>query len=358
MGDFIYLDSASTTPALPCALRAFNNAIIDSFGNPSSAHAFGMRARDALEDARARIAKCINADPEEIIFTSGATESAKLAISSIEDAGYTIFPSLLEHHAVSENCDYSSIHFGDAPTAAAVMLVNNETGEIPSKPKTGAWICDATSALGHIPVDVEKLGCSHLFGGSHKFGGIPGAGFLFARKGAPLSPIFRGGGQERGARAGTESVALVAAMASALEWQCENMTRNLIHVSMGLHPFMIQSLERLGVEFLLNSPVDSNGTANASPYILNLSFPGVEGSALVLLLSKMGVMVSAGAACTTGDNAPSHVLMAMYGDEARARSAIRISFSHENTVKEVEVAAERIAEAVRTLRGISAGATS
>lgn len=353
----IYLDHASTTPPLPVALQAFNEAIEDSFGNPSSAHAFGQEAREVLEEARARIAKCIGAEPEEIYFTSGATEAAKLAISSFEYAGYTVLSSRLEHHAVSENCDYRSIHAVGAPSAAAVMLVNNETGEIPSKPKTGAWICDATSALGHIPVDVERLGCSHLFGGSHKFGGIPGAGFLFARKGAPLSPIFRGGGQERGARAGTESVALVAAMASALEWQCENMMRNLIHVSMGLHPFMIQSLEGLGVEFLINAKLE-NGTANASPYILNLSFPGVEGSALVLLLSKMGVMVSAGAACTTGDNAPSHVLMAMYGDEARARSAIRISFSHENTVEEIEAAAERIAEAVRTLRGISAGATS
>lgn len=355
----IYLDHASTTPPLPVALQAFNEAIEDSFGNPSSAHAFGQEAREVLEEARARIANCICAKPEEIVFTSGATEAAKLAISSLERTGQFIFCSPYEHHAVSENVDQSlsgRIRFLDT-ACRAVMLVNNETGDIfDFKSESAGYrysICDATSALGHIPVDVKKIGCDYLFGGAHKFGGIPGAGFLYVRENAPIIPIFQGGGQERGARAGTESVAIISAMAAALEWQCENMTKNLIHVSMGLHPFMIQSLEGLGVEFLINAKLE-NGTANASPYILNLSFPGVEGSALVLLLSKMGVMVSAGAACTTGDNAPSHVLMAMYGDEGRARSAIRISFSHENTVEEIEAAAERIAEAVRTLRGISA----
>lgn len=349
----IYLDHASTTPVLPCALNAFNKAIADSFGNPSSAHAYGQRARELLEDSRARIAKCIGADPEEIIFTSGATEAAKLAIYSLEKSSQFVFASPYEHHAVSENVvrDTNFVRsLGES--SCAVMLVNNESGQILDF-KTGVTdfrysICDATSSLGHIKVDVNELGCDYLFGGAHKFGGIPGAGFLYAKKGAPVVPIFRGGGQERGARAGTESVALVAAMASALEWQTENMRENLLHAR-NLYTFMIAELVSKKVDLLLNA-----NDGNVSPYILNLSFPGVEGSALVLLLSKMGVMVSAGAACTTGDNAPSHVLMAMYGDEDRARSAIRISFSHDNTVKEVKITAEKIAEAVGTLRGIAA----
>ena len=348
----IYLDNASTCPPLQCAIDAFNDTLLLSFGNPSSAHAYGQRARDALEDARARIAKCINADPEEIIFTSGATEAAKLAIHSLEKSGQFVFASPYEHHAVGENIVKDPNFVRSAgESSRAVMLVNNETGTVfDFKSDTERFrysICDATSALGHIPIDVKELGCSYLFGGAHKFGGLPGAGFLYAEKDAPIVPIFQGGGQERGARAGTESVALISAMASALEWQDERIGSNFLHVQ-ELRSEMMTRLH-------LCEPVLFNGQiSDSSPYILNVSFPGVEGSALVLLLSKMGVMVSAGAACTTGDNAPSHVLMAMYGDENRARSAIRISFSHETTLEEVKLAAEKIAEAVKTLRNISA----
>lgn len=348
----IYLDNASTYPPLQCAIDAFNDTLLLSFGNPSSAHAYGQRARDALEDARARIAKCINAEPEEIFFTSGATEAAKLAIHSLEESGQFVSATAYEHHAVSDNivkCPNFSQGFRDRSRAA--MLVNNETGYVLDfKFCTQGFrysICDATSALGHIPIDVKELGCSYLFGGAHKFGGLPGAGFLYAEKDAPIAPLFQGGGQERGARAGTESVALISAMASALEWQEYRIGSNFLHAQ-GLKSEMMTRL-------YLCEPVLFNGDlSNSSPYILNVSFPGVEGSALVLLLSRMGVMVSAGAACTTGDNAPSHVLMAMYGDEERARSAIRISFSHENTLEEVKLAAEKIAEAVSTLRNLSA----
>lgn len=348
----IYLDHASTTPVLPCALEAFRRVLSENFGNPSSAHTYGQNARDALEDARERIAKCINADPGEIFFTSGATEAAKLAIHSLEESGQSVFVSPYEHHAVSENIvKCPTFTQGPGDRSRAVMLVNNETGTVSDfKSDTERFrysICDATSALGHIPVDVKELGCSYLFGGAHKFGGIPGAGFLYAKKDVPIVPIFQGGGQERGARAGTESVALISAMASALEWQDERIGSNFFHAN-GLNSEMMKRL-------YLCEPVLFNGkTSDSSPYILNVSFPGVEGSALVLLLSKMGVMVSAGAACTTGDNAPSHVLMAMYGDEDRARSAIRISFSHENTIEDVRIAAEKITEAVSVLRSIGA----
>ena len=158
--------------------------------------------------------------------------------------------------------------------------------------------------------------------------------------------MISGGGQERGFRAGTESVALACAMAEALEWKCLHMDEIFgriedlwLEMATQLYPF---------------KPVLFNCVKNCSPYILNVSFPGVEGSALALMLSKRGVMVSTGAACTTGDNAPSHVLMAMYGDEARARSAIRISFSWDTTPSDVATAAEKIVECVNFLRGIGA----
>ena len=347
--DYIYLDSAATEKPLQCALQAFEEAIKNSFGNPSSAHAFGQRAREALEDARARIAKCIGAKPEEVFFVSGATEGCAAVLRTLHDAGYYIEESPFEHHAVSENIPYPK---GDKicdTKAFATMLVNNETGEIFTPKKENEFqklFCDLTSAVGHIPVDVNDLGIDYGVFSAHKFGGFPGIGCVYAREGVPLEPMISGGGQERGFRAGTESVALACAMAEALEWKCLHMDEIFgriedlwLEMATQLYPF---------------KPVLFNCVKNCSPYILNVSFPGVEGSALALMLSKRGVMVSTGAACTTGDNAPSHVLMAMYGDEARARSAIRISFSWDTTPSDVATAAEKIVECVNFLRGIGA----
>ena len=296
-----------------------------------------------MEDARARIAKCMDCNPEEVYFTSTATEAAKLALFSLAVDDYEVMPSALEHHSVSENIN--EIKFGGI--SVAKMLVQNETGSILSKPDGDDgtyWLCDATAAVGHIPVSFKDLGCDYLIADGIKFGGVSGAAFLIARDGAPLYPLIRGGGQERGMRAGTENVPAICAMASALEWQCEHMDENLRHVHK-LYLLMLQLLD----DYQLNVGGD---TANVSPYILNVSFPGVEGTALALYLSKMGVMVSTGAACSNGLNEPSHVLMAMYGDEARARSAIRISFSHTTTEEEVKTAAEKIVLAVKTLRGL------
>lgn len=330
----IYLDNAATARPLTVALEAYREA---PFGNPSSGHLYGQRAREALEEARVTVAECIGARPEEIVFTSGATEAAKTAIYSAEMNRKLVVCDPCEHHAVSENVSKSK---RTGRPVLAMMLVNNETGVIE---EAADYICDATSALGHIPVDVRKLGCSFLFGGAHKFGGVPGAGLLYVRTGVKAHPLFRGGGQERGMRAGTENVPAICAMAAALKWQTENMERNTLHV-MRLKAEMLNRLK--GTEYLVNA------VGETSPYILNLSFPGTENGALVLMLSNRGVMVSAGAACTTGDNAPSHVLMAMYGDEARARSAIRISFAHDTTEDEVRIAASEIVDTVALLRGM------
>ena len=347
--DVIYMDSAATEKPLLCALEAFYDALDLSFGNPSSAHAYGQRAREALEDARSRIAKCIGAKPEEVFFVSGATEGCTQVLWSLHQEGYYIKESPFEHHAVSENIPFPKNDENHDTTAYATMLVNNEIGQILPMPERKSWdeliFSDLTAAVGHIPVNVKELKLDYGVFAAHKFGGIPGIGVVYAREDAPLVALLSGGGQERGARAGTESVALACAMAKALEWQCEHMEENMKRVQ-HLNDLMCGLLTISGTELLFNF---AEGMP-LSPYVLNVSFPGVEGSALALLLSKEGVMVSTGAACTTGDNAPSHVLMELYGDEARARSAIRISFSWDTTEEEVVKAVEKIVECVRMLR--------
>ena len=337
----IYLDSAAAYPVLPCALDALTHT---SQGNPNSAHAAGEAARDALEQARSKIAAIIGAKPEQIHFFPAATAAAQTAIYSLTAAGYGVVRYDTEHHAVL-NSTYiereTAQSRGANGIAYARMLANNETGEIYAPPEREPgmpWLCDATAAVGHIPVTVEQLGCTYLIADAMKFGGVPGAAFLYVAPGAPFFPMIEGG---------TPSVALIAAMAAALEWQTEHMRENTIRMN-SLRFGMINELLEIS-DSTLNTPYES---AETIPHIINRSLPGVDGKALALLLSKEGVCVSAGAACTTGNNAPSHVLMAMYHDETRARSAIRISLSHENTAAECEQAAKKIAECVAHLRAI------
>lgn len=330
----IYLDHAAETPPIKEALEAYHNA---PFGNPSSGHLYGQRAREALEEARNTVAECMGCKSSNVYFVSTATEGLAWALNSMYMAGVEAIVSPYEHHSVSENKKdlISRVKCGCS------MLVNNETGDIYSKPNgVDYWLCDATAAVGHMKVDFNS---DVLVADGLKFGGVPGAAFVLARDGVPLIPLFRGGGQERGMRAGTENVPAICAMAAALKWQTENMERNTLHV-MRLKAEMLNRLK--GTDYLVNA------MGETSPYILNVSFMGVENGALALMLSNRGVMVSTGAACTTGDNAPSHVLMAMYGDEERARSAIRISFSHDTTEDEVRIAASEIVECVEMLRGM------
>lgn len=339
----IYFDNAAMARQLPCALEAYRSA---AFGNPSSEHAVGQNARDALEQARERIAFLMGCEPAEVYFTSTATEAAAWSIKSLQEEGCHVIPFAYDHHAVSENISV----FDGSKLAFSRMLANNETGEIydaPERPDNEYWLCDATAAVGHIPVSFKSLGCDYLIADGIKFGSVPGAAFLIAHKGAPLSPIIRGGGQERGMRSGTENVPAICAMASALEWKCENMEQNTQKVA-AMRQMLVQSLSRIP-NHKWNTPFEKP----CLPHILNISFDGVDAHALALLFSKQGVMISAGAACSNGLNEPSHVILAMFGDEDRARSAVRISLSHENTPDECVEAAEKIAECVKYLRDLN-----
>lgn len=342
----IYLDHAAMTRPLPCALEAYRTA---PFGNPSSEHAAGQRARDALEQAREKIAKLMDCESEEIYFTSTATEAAAMAINALQIAGYDVISSSVEHHSVSENAVgfCAKTYSATAKIAYAKMLYNNETGDKITPPFLNAlWLCDATAAVGHVPVSFKELGCDYLIADALKFGGVPCAAFLIAKNGAPLTPLIRGGGQERGMRSGTENVPAICAMAAALEWQIKHMAENAAKLTKMQDFIQVQLNEIPNIKW--NTPFDHPYL----PHILNVSFMGVDAHALALILSKEGVMVSAGAACSNGKNEPSHVIMAMFGVEARARSAIRISLSHENTMEECSVAVEKIKNAVEYLRGV------
>lgn len=340
----IYLDHAAMTPPIPAALEAYHAA---PFGNPSSEHAVGRAARDALEQAREKIAALMDCETTGIVyFMSTATEAAALAISSLEQTGFDVFPSNLEHHAVSENITGAE----SWDSCYARMLAQNETGELLSPPELSEpdlWLCDATAAVGHIPVSFCGLGADYFLADGIKFGSVPGAAFLIAKKGAPLHPIIRGGGQERGMRSGTENVPAICAMAAALEWQTEHMEENTQHVA-ALRHMLFQMLSRIP-DHQWNTPFEKP----CVPHILNVSFDGVDAHALAMLLSREGVMVSPGAACSNGLNEPSHVIMSMYHDEARARSAVRISLSHQNTADEIAEAGKKITEAVSYLRSLS-----
>lgn len=340
----IYLDNAAMTKPLPCAIEAYNNT---PFGNPSSEHHIGQEARTALENARYTIAKLMDCEPNEVYFTSTATEAAALAIKSLEAEGYHVIPSAVEHHAVSENCE----PFAGSGLAFATMLGQNETGEILRAPEqTGEWeywLCDATAAVGHIPVSFKNICCDYLLADAIKFSGVPGAAFLVAKQGAPLSPLIRGGGQERGMRSGTENVPAICAMAAALEWQYEHMEENIQKLG-ALRSMLFYSLSEIP-DHKWNTPLNTP----CLPHILNISFDGVDARALALRLSAEGVMVSPGAACSNGLNEPSHVIMALYHDEARARSAVRLSLSHENTADEIVEACAKIKSVVSQLRSLS-----
>ena len=342
----IYLDNAAMTRPLPCALEAYRTA---PFGNPSSEHAVGQRARIALENARYCMAKILDCETWEVYFTSTATEAAALALNSLKESGYSVVCSPLEHHAVSENAPGMKFSNPRGTEAFAWLLAQNETGEIftfGENYKERMWLCDATAAVGHIPVSFKNLGADFLIFDALKFGGVPGAAVLIAKQGAPLSPLIRGGGQEHGMRCGTENLPAICAMAAALEWQIKHMAENAAKLTKMQNFIQVQLNEIPNIKW--NTPFDHPHL----PQILNVSFMGVDAHALALILSKEGVMVSAGAACSNGKNEPSHVIMAMFGVEARARSAIRISLSHENTMEECSVAVEKIKNAVEYLRGV------
>jgi cysteine desulfurase len=371
--DLIYLDNNATTPLLPAVWEAMCPYATRTYGNPGSAHRAGRHARQALEDARERVAHCLNAQPDEVLFTSGATEANNLALFGLagDPPGY-LLASPIEHPSVTEPlrhlarsgfdleflpCDHLGLikasdiaaRLRPSTRLVSVMLVNNETGtrepiaELARSTDKVPFHCDAVQAVGRIPVDFHQLQVSVLTASAHKFHGPRGVGLLLVRHGVKLRPQLFGGHQEQGIRPGTEAVALAVGLAEALQLACRDMTQRLNHIQ-SLRQRFLAVLSAEGVSFTLNGPIE-----DGLPHTLNLSFPGLKADLLLMSLDLASVACSTGSACSSGSLLPSPVLQAMALSPERLGSAMRFSLSHLLTREEVEEAASRIGGVVQRL---------
>lgn len=342
----INFDKAAATPLHPAAKRAFLHACQ---GNPSSAHALGRQAKSELEQARQAIARCLNCEPGEVYFTSGATESCNWMMHCLSLNGRKVYPFSDVHHAVSEYpVPHARGNEGVSSGNVAASLVNNETGQVcsvsPLRAVCGGLIgLDATAAVGHLPVDFKALGADYMAFGGHKFGAPKGIGALIVRKGVPVRPMIFGGAQERGMRGGTVSVPLACAMAAALEWHTAHMEENITHL-IDLRDRLLRCLTENGVAHQVN------GGKNTAAHILSLTFPDVYGASLAAALNDKGIMVSTGSACSSGSNRPSDVLRAAGLTSQEALSTLRFSFDENNTPEEARTVAGIIAELIPSLK--------
>ena len=369
--NLIYLDSNSTTPLLPEVWEAMRPYALEVFANPASAHSAGRAARRALEDNRERLAALLGAHPDEVVFTSGATEANNLAVTSLAgDAPGELVASALEHPSVGEPVAHlagNGFRHVDWPVnpdgvvrldalpgllrpetrLVALMLVNHETGvvqpvrEIESQAGRLSYVhCDAVQAVGKIPVDFHALGVVTLSLSAHKFHGPRGIGALLVRRGVRLRPLTRGGHQQQGRRPGTEPVALVVGMVAALE---------VAIGAMGERAEKVRLLRRTmlaGIEGARPFVVNGEGL----PSTLNVSFPGLRADALLMSLDLAGVACSTGAACSSGSLLPSPVLRAMGVPEDVLRGALRFSFHAGLTEEQMAEAARRVVAVVARLR--------
>ena len=358
MKQIIYADNAATTKLDIEAFEAMKIYLLDDYSNPSQPYSFSRNSKRAIKEARKIIADCINAEPDEIYFTSGGSESDNWAIKGIVSIGAKgeVLTSEIEHHAVLNACQSLAgkgitISYvkptkegvitksvlkdavSDNTKLVSIMFVNNEVGTIqPIKElcdeahKSGALFhTDAVQAVGHLKIDVKELGIDLLSASAHKFNGPKGIGFLYIKKGLPIASFIDGGAQENGYRAGTENVASIIGMAVALKNNCANIEKNASY---------IKELEQLVLTNIGETPYFRNGGDNILSGIMSLSFPNMEGEALLHRLDLMGIMVSTGAACDSVKTQISHVLSALGVKEDLAKGTIRISLGKNNTKEE------------------------
>ena len=378
----VYADNAATTRMSRAAIGAMLPYMETIYGNPSSLHSVGQQAAAALLSARERIARCLNAAPREIYFTSGGSEADNQALLSAARLGERkgkkhILSTAFEHHAVlhmlqrleNEGFEVELLPVGPIGTMTAqqvknalredtclvtVMYANNEIGSILPVGEIGA-VCreagvpfhtDAVQAAGHIPIDVKAQNIDMLSLSAHKFHGPKGIGVLYARQGVSLTSLIEGGAQERGKRAGTENLPAIMGMASALEDACAHMDENAKAVS-ALRDRLIRGLSRIPHSALNGDPV------NRLPGNVSFCFEGVEGESLLLLLDAKGICASSGSACTSGSLDPSHVLLAIGRTRELARGSLRLSLCAQNTDEDVDRILEAVPETVQYLRGSS-----
>ena len=378
----VYADNAATTQISERALQAMMPAFREHYGNPSSLHTLGQNQNELLQDARARVAKCLGCEPREIYFTSGGSEADNQAIRSAAVYGAKkgkkhIISTPFEHHAVLHTLDqlkkegfevtYLDVKEGHNITAQQVkdairedtclvttMYANNEIGSVLPIAEIGA-ICkeagvpfhtDAVQAVGHIAIDVKAQNNDMLSLSGHKFHGPRGVGALYCRKGLPLVNIIEGGAQERGKRAGTENTPAILGMTVAMEDACANLEENNA-ISRRHRDRLIEGLSKIPHSALNGDPV------NRLPGNVSFCFEGIEGESLLLLLDAQGICASSGSACTSGSLDPSHVLLSIGRVHDVAHGSLRLSVCHLNTDEEVDHMLKVIPEVVQLLRNMS-----
>ena len=378
----IYADNAATTKMSQAAIRAMLPYLDGIYGNPSSLHSAGQAAKEALESARAVMARGLGCDPREITFTSGGSEADNQAIRTAAWLGAKkgkkhIVSTAFEHHAVLHTLEalekegfevtLLDVHGDGLITAeevaaairpdtclVTVMYANNEVGTVEPIAEIGA-VCrekgvlfhtDAVQAAGHLPIDVVKEHIDLLSLSAHKFHGPKGVGVLYARKGIPLRNLICGGAQERGKRAGTENLPAIMGMAAAFEEALANMDQRAAQVT-ALRDRLIDGLGQIP-HSLLNGHRTERLPGNVS-----FCFEGIEGESLLLLLDDKGVEASSGSACTSGSLDPSHVLLALGRPHEIAHGSLRLTLSHETTVEEVDYMIDAVTQVVAYLRSIS-----
>lgn len=357
----IYLDWSATTPLSDVAKQVIIEHL-DDFGNPSSSYEFGRKSRVLIEEARECIAKCINANPHEIYFTSGGSEANTWALSS-----YTSIASNIEHHSIRANYDNIRVNmngiinpqsfsfidhrYSKLFELASCMMVNNELGTIQPVNEIAAIMhgkgmlfhVDAVQALPHMTIDVKDINCDMLSASGHKFGAPKGIGFLYVKEGTKISPLIHGGKQEMGLRGGTENTLGILAMAAALEDTVKHMEERNAYVKKLRDKMLDQLLKIEGAH--LNGSLENRVVSN-----INIRFDGVSGARLVTLCDLYGICISSGSACNEGQAIPSHVLKAIGLADTEALNSVRITIGHQNTEEEINTAADIITQLVERIR--------
>lgn len=376
---FIYADNAATTKMSDTAIKAMLPYLNEIYANPSSVHLLGQRSAAALFNARQQIAQVLGCAPREIYFTSGGSEADNQALISAAALGKAqgkmhIISTAMEHHAILHTLEYletqgftvtllrpqadgivTKKQVADALRAdtclVSIMYANNETGAIQPIREIGS-LCrernvlfhtDAVQAAGHVDIDVKRDNIDMLSLSAHKFHGPKGVGLLFSQSSINLTSLIRGGGQERSKRAGTENLPGIMGLAAALKEAQENMQANIKYVS------SLRNALRNGL-YKINGASFNGSREHCLPGTINYSFAGVNGEALLSLLSNEGICCSSGSACSAGSLEPSHVLLALGLSHELAQSALRFSLGEYNTMDEVETLISKVTDAVNRLR--------
>lgn len=376
--DLVYLDHNATSPLAPEVFEAMRPFLVEAYGNPSSLHQAGQRARVAIEAARAQVAALVGAEPTEIVFVSSGTEGDNMALTGRLSPGDHVVTSAIEHHAVLATCrrlealgvavtavgvdsdgrvDPEAVRRALRPNTRliSVMMANNETGVLQPVEAIGrlaaeagvTFHTDAVQSCGKVPVDLRRIGCQLLTLSAHKLGGPKGIGALCVRRGTALAPLLLGGHQERGLRAGTENVPGIVGLGAAAErarsWLATSGPASLAALRDRLEAGLLEALPRVQV----------NGAEPRVPNTTNLSFEGVAGSAVVVSLDQEGLCASTGAACAAGSGEPPHVLRAMGRTPRVAGAAVRLSLGRTTSAEEIDLALRQIPPVVARLRALS-----